>query len=121
MSATTLSVSVTAELAAELRDASARTGIPVSRILAQGGRLRLDQLATPAQPVARDPLSPGLRATVERFANLVSGAGPEKREATPPRGDLLPGELESDNARFASPAGMSAIHVAARKRGKGVR
>jgi len=57
---------IPAELDRELRGASQRTGIPVSRILQQGARLRLAQLA---------PLEETAAATSKRRA--AKGAGAE--------------------------------------------
>jgi hypothetical protein len=59
---------IPADLDRELQGASQRTGIPVSRILQQGARLRLAQLA---------PLEETAAATSRRRA--AKGAGAERK------------------------------------------
>lgn len=82
MSATPLSTSIPCELYTELRAASAHTGIPQARIVADGLRMRLDQLAEQERSGRRtEPpryvLADGTAPTARDLGRAVFAAGPD--------------------------------------------
>jgi hypothetical protein len=73
----TLSISVTKELAEELRAASRRTGIPMARIAAQGMRHRIDELRAD-----RAGIQHGVRRALDSAAGTILDLPPGTRLVT---------------------------------------
>jgi hypothetical protein len=73
----TLSISVTKELAGELRAASRRTGIPMARIAAQGMRHRIDELRAD-----RAGIKAGVRRAIDSASATILDLPPGTRLVT---------------------------------------